>query len=162
MYEIKSCFKKIFEAMVTLNNEHKIVVLMTYQSKTGQLVFGSNHVKQKMKQDDDDIVDAVHAGSTIVAKLPCKLELMNYRQCSDWIRNQILANHVKQGKSGTKIVYGDEDWHPDFCLDELFPWSEMNCDFNNFKTNKYYGERNFVWFMKEVILKRLEQKGVQK
>ena len=149
MYKIKSCFKKIFEAMVTLNNEHKIAVLMTYQSKTGQLVFGSNHVKQKIKQayglhicdcvcdgesttwerafkddnmellqgvqvmevgaDDDDIVDAVHAGSTIVAKLPCKLELMNYRQCSDWIRNQILANHVEQGKSGTKIVYGDED-----------------------------------------------------
>ena len=37
----------------------------------------------------------------------------------------------------------------------------MNCNFNNFKTNKYYGERNFIWFMKEVILKRLEQKGVQ-
>ena len=141
--KVKSCFKKIFEGIVALNNEHKIAVLLTYQSKTGQLVFGSKHVKQKMRQafdctcecvcegevktwegafkddnmeliqgtqlmevggDGDDIVDTVQAESTMVAKLPCKLELMNYRQCSDWIKTQILANHLEQGKCGSKIV----------------------------------------------------------
>ena len=50
--------------MVALNNDHKIAVLMTYQSKTGQLVFGSKHVKQKMKQAYDCPCDCVCEGES--------------------------------------------------------------------------------------------------
>ena len=47
--KMNSCWKKFFESLVRLNNDHKIAVLLTYHSKSGQLVFGPNHVKTKMK-----------------------------------------------------------------------------------------------------------------
>ena len=47
--KINSCWKNFFESLVRLNNDHKIAVLLTYHSKSGQLVFGPNHVKTKMK-----------------------------------------------------------------------------------------------------------------
>ena len=43
------------------------------------------------------VLDTVNNGATMVTKLPCR---MNYRQCLDWIRNQILANHIEQRRSG--------------------------------------------------------------
>ena len=47
--KMNSCWKNFFESLVRLNNDHKIAVLLTYHSKSGQLVFGPNHVKTKMK-----------------------------------------------------------------------------------------------------------------
>jgi hypothetical protein len=47
--KINSCWKKILENLVRLNNEHKIAILLTYHSKSGQLIFGPNNVKEKMK-----------------------------------------------------------------------------------------------------------------
>ena len=34
----------------------------------------------------EDIVARIQADETILARLPCKLDLMNYRQCSEWLR----------------------------------------------------------------------------
>ena len=215
--KIKTCWKKIFENIITLNNEYKTAILLTYYSKSGQLFFGPSHVKDKMKktyncrcpctcdEDDiswekafikdnldlingvqemendplgnedlysyililnyfilgrDDIVARIQADETIVARLPCKLDLMNYRQLSEWIRNQIILNHTERGQTGSKIGYGEDLWHPDFWIDDVFPWSAMRCNFNNMKANQYTGEHNFVWFMKEVIRKRLAMKRI--
>lgn len=47
--KVKSRLRKIFQNLVVLNNEHKVAVLLTYQSKSGQLVFGPENVKEKMK-----------------------------------------------------------------------------------------------------------------
>ena len=60
----------------------------------------------------------IQADEIILARLPCKLDLMNYRQLSEWIRNQIILNHTERGQIGTKIAYGDQEWHPDFWMDE--------------------------------------------
>jgi hypothetical protein len=46
----KTCWKKIFENIVTLNNEYKTAILLTYYSKSGQLFFGPSNVKDKMKK----------------------------------------------------------------------------------------------------------------
>ena len=108
----------------------------------------------------EDIVSRVQSDDTLVAKLPCRLDLMNYKQCSEWIRNQILLNHKEQGKKGSKIGYSEDDWHPDFWLDDIFPWSSMRCNFNNLKASEYSGEKNMVWYMKRVISERLSQKGI--
>ena len=43
----------------------------------------------------DDIVARIQADETLLARLPCKLDLMNYRQCSEWLRNQIILNHTE-------------------------------------------------------------------
>lgn len=51
--KINCLWKKIFESLVLLNNDHKIAVLLTYHSKSGQLIFGPNHVKAKMKSSLD-------------------------------------------------------------------------------------------------------------
>ena len=96
----------------------------------------------------------VQAEDTLVAKLPCQLELMNHRQCATWLRGQIILNHKEQGKSGSRIVYGDDNWHPDFWLDDIFPWSSMTKNFNNLGASDYDGERNFLWFMKRLIEER--------
>ena len=46
----KDCWKRIFENIVTLNNEHRIAVLLTYFSKSSQLFFGPRNVKEKMRK----------------------------------------------------------------------------------------------------------------
>ena len=102
----------------------------------------------------------IQADETILARLPCKLDLMNYRQCSEWLRNQIILNHTERGQIGAKIDYGGDEWKPDFWMDEIFPWSSMRCNFNNMKASEYSGQNTFVWFMKEIIRKRLSMKGI--
>ena len=52
----------------------------------------------------DDIVSQIQSDDTLVEKLPCRLELMGYKQCSIWITNQILLNHKEQGKHGSAMV----------------------------------------------------------
>ena len=199
--KINSLWKKIFENLVRLNNEHKIAILLSYHSKSGQLIFGPDNIKQKMKtayncscpcsctvdgitwekafmEDNldlihgvqqnmqldplgvEDIVSRVQSEDTLIALLPCRLDIMSYKQCSEWIRNQIVLNHKEQGKTGNRIGYGEDDWHPDFWLDDVFPWSSMRCNFNNLRARDYNGERNMVWFMKRVISERLTQKGI--
>ena len=108
----------------------------------------------------EDIVARIQADETILARLPCKLDLMNYRQLSEWIRNQIILNHTERGQIGTKIAYGDQEWHPDFWMDEIYPWSSMSVNFNNMKASQYSGPNTFVWFMKETIRNRLSMKGI--
>ena len=108
----------------------------------------------------DDIVSQIQSDDTLVEKLPCRLELMGYKQCSIWITNQILLNHKEQGKHGSKICYGEDEWHPSFWLDDIFPWSSMRCNFNNLKAIDYTGENNLVWFMKRLISERLSMKGI--
>ena len=102
----------------------------------------------------------IQADETILARLSCKLDLMNYRQCSEWLRNQIILNHTERGQIGAKIDYGGDEWKPDFWMDEIFPWSSMRCNFNNMKASEYSGQNTFVWFMKEIIRKRLSMKGI--
>ena len=46
----KTCWKKIFENIIILNNEFKTAILLTYYSKSGQLFFGPLNVKDKMKK----------------------------------------------------------------------------------------------------------------
>ena len=102
----------------------------------------------------------IQADETILARLSCKLDLMNYRQCSEWLRNQIILNHTERGQIGAKIDYGGDEWKPDFWMDEIFPWSSMRLNFNNMKVSEYFGQNTFVWFMKEIIRKRLSMKGI--
>ena len=72
-----------------------------------------------------DIVAQIQADETLLARIPCKLDLMNYRQCSEWLRNQIILNHTERGHLGAQIDYGNQKLHPDFWMDEIFPWSSM-------------------------------------
>ena len=96
---------------------------------------------------------------TLVVLLPSNLEFMVYRQCADWLRNQIVVNHTERGYSGQVIVYGDEEWHPDFWLDEIFPWSSMT-NFNNIRASDYTGDNNLTWFLTKIIERRLHMKGL--
>ena len=75
---------------------------------------------------------------------------MTYRQCSDWLREQIVLNHTKRGYVGTKIGYREEEWRPDFWLEEIIHWESMWCNFNNLRSSDYTGEQNLTWFMKRV------------
>ena len=60
----------------------------------------------------------------------------------------------------TQIAYGGDKWHPDFWLDEIFRWTSMCCNFNNLRATDYTGEENLTWFMKKVIVKRLNMRGI--
>ena len=92
----------------------------------------------------NDIVAQIQADETLLAKLPCKLDLMNYQQCSEWLRNQIILNHTERGHLCAQIDYGNQEWHPDFWMDEIFPWSSMRVNFNNMKASQYTGPNTFV------------------
>ena len=45
-----SQWKKVFETLAKINNDHSIAVLLTYHSKAGQVFFGTENVKTKMKK----------------------------------------------------------------------------------------------------------------
>ena len=68
--------------------------------------------------------------------------------------------YIERGGKKGRIGYGEDAWCPDFWLNDVFPWSSMNCNFNNFKMSAYTGPQNFTWFMKKVIKRRLEMKGI--
>ena len=40
-----SQWKKVFETLAKINNDHSIAVLLTYHSKAGQVFFGTQNVK---------------------------------------------------------------------------------------------------------------------
>ena len=118
--------KKIMDAQVILLNKHKLPSLFTYNSKFGNIRFGSKLVMTKFAQDYDDdwqeafdndldelmtlspdevYYDEQEWGNPVTfsksgklpLKLPADLDLMVYRELWSWISAEILKDYWKSG-----------------------------------------------------------------
>ena len=56
--------KKIFERLVQFNTEYKHALIFSYQSKSGQVFFGTRNAKEKLKR-------------TFLCSCPCTCQLGN-------------------------------------------------------------------------------------
>ena len=54
-----------------------------------------NQIMEIDPTGEKGIVIKIWSENTQIARLPCPLPFMNYRQCADWLREQITMNYIE-------------------------------------------------------------------
>ena len=178
--------KKIMDLQVVLLNKHKLPTLFSYNSKVGQVNFGSKTVMSKFgreftqewedafETDLDDLMtqtpskdyyDEEEWGSPILFarsellpwKLPADLDLMIYKELWKWISAEILKEHWKNGGEYKEVHYSQPEFLASFWPNEIWDWENIEKNPNNMKASDFPGTGNMTEFLKLVVRNRLEQ-----
>ena len=84
--------------------------------------------QQTMKKDvlelSKNVVEAEKEAKNMY-DLPSKVECLTYDEATTILRNMIKDVHKKQGKSGTRIMYKNNQWEPSF-WPERWPWTQVS------------------------------------
>ena len=58
-------------------------------------------------------------------QIPSELEYLTWEELQGLVRQAIIFNHHKQGRRGTRVIYGRAEWRPEFwdSVEDILSWS---------------------------------------
>jgi hypothetical protein len=123
-------------------------------------ILETGHGVQKLELPADDQMGYVISKYTsVIPKLPRKLEFMILNDLKAWLRNQFILDRLERGLTGTRVDVKDPLWKPSFWLPE-WPWEEVTKSISDWGKTDYTGPNDLTWFCKELVKERLKQKNI--